>query len=80
MDRVLFRCPKTSDEFDSGFEAGSAEIGLLPKGAAISLRCPLCTERHEFKFSEARIVTKAKPGPASAGPAPGSRKRDDQST
>jgi len=80
MDRVLFRCPKTSEEFDSGFEAGQAEIGLLPKGAAISLRCPLCAERHAFKFSDARIVKRAKPGPSSAGPAPGSPKRDDQST
>jgi hypothetical protein len=62
MDRILFRCPKTKEEFDSGFMAAPADMNLLPKEATIGLRCPLCGERHEFKLADARIVEKMKPG------------------
>lgn len=61
MDRILFRCPKTNEEFDSGFVAAPADMNLLPKEATIGLRCPLCGERHEFKLTDARIVEKMKP-------------------
>jgi hypothetical protein len=63
MDRILFRCPKTNQEFDSGFVAAPADMNLLPKEATIALRCRLCGDRHEFKLAEARIVRQPPPDP-----------------
>jgi len=61
MGQLLFRCPKTGKDFDSGFQAGSSEMKLLPAGAKFRVRCKLCGELHEFKFADARVKDKADP-------------------
>ncbi len=58
MGQVIFRCPKTEMEFDSGFQAKPTDIKLLPIGATIYLRCRICGDRHEFKFAAARVDEK----------------------
>jgi hypothetical protein len=55
MSQLIFRCPKTKKEFDSGFQAKATDLMLLPKGATIRLRCIVCGEIHEFHFAAARI-------------------------
>ncbi|MGD0335073.1 MAG: hypothetical protein ABSA90_17745 [Xanthobacteraceae bacterium] len=55
MGHVIFRCPKTDKEFDSGFQAGPRDLRLLPTGAKINLRCRICGIKHEFQFADARI-------------------------
>jgi hypothetical protein len=59
MGRVLFQCRKTRKEFDSGFQAGAADMDAVPLAATIRLRCPICAEMHEFKFADARIEEKS---------------------
>ena len=58
MGRVIFRCPDTRQEFDSGFQAKSGDLNYLPADATIRLRCRICNPRHEFKFADARIEEK----------------------
>jgi len=55
MGQLLFRCPKTGKDFDSGFEAGSSELTLLPESATLRLRCKVCGEQHELKFIDAKL-------------------------
>jgi hypothetical protein len=55
MGRVIFRCPQTDQEFDSGFQASPGDIRLLPTGAKINLRCRICGVKHEFQFADARV-------------------------
>jgi hypothetical protein len=55
MGELRFRCPKTGEDFDSGFQAGSSEMKLLPAGAKFRLRCKLCGEVHELKFADAKV-------------------------
>ena len=67
MGQLLFRCPNTGKDFDSGFQAGSAEIKLLPAGAKFRVRCNICGELHELKFADAKLksdVTPSRRGPA----------------
>jgi hypothetical protein len=55
MAEVMFRCQKTGQEFDSGFRANRSDVKGLPDNSTIRLRCGVCGELHEFKFSDARI-------------------------
>jgi len=55
MGRVFFRCPKTGEEFGSGFQTGPGDLRLLPAGAKINLRCRVCGVKHEFRFADARV-------------------------
>jgi hypothetical protein len=55
MSQVLFRCPGTGKEFATGFRANAAEMKLMPLGAKINLRCKICGELHEFKFTSGRV-------------------------
>jgi hypothetical protein len=52
---VIFRCEKTGQEFDSGFQANSGDLQFLPADAKIRLRCRICGDFHEFKFISAKI-------------------------
>jgi hypothetical protein len=52
---VIFRCQKTGQEFESGFQANARDINLLPADAKIHLRCRICGDLHEFKFASAKI-------------------------
>lgn len=58
MGRLLFKCPKSGEEFDSGFRAQTADFKDVPAGAEIRLRCRVCGESHQFRFTEARIDDK----------------------
>lgn len=55
MGQLVFRCPKTGKDFDSGFQAGSSEVKLLPAGAKFRVRCEVCGGLHEFRFADARV-------------------------
>jgi hypothetical protein len=55
MGQLLFRCPTTGKDFDSGFQAGSSEMKLLPAGAKFQVRCTVCGDLHEFKFADAKL-------------------------
>jgi hypothetical protein len=55
MGQLIFQCPKTKKEFDSGFQAKATDLMLLPRGATIRLRCMVCGEIHEYNFANARI-------------------------
>lgn len=55
MGQLLFRCPQTGKDFDSGFQAGTSEMKLLPSGATFRLRCKVCGELHELKLAEAKV-------------------------
>jgi len=59
MGQLLFRCPKTGKEFDSGFQAGSLEVKLLPAGAKFRVRCELCGDLHDVKFADGKVKDKA---------------------
>lgn len=52
---MLFKCPSTGEDFDSGFRAGLSEMKLLPVGAKFKIRCEVCGELHEFKFADATV-------------------------
>jgi hypothetical protein len=52
---VIFRCQRTGQEFDSGFQANSGDMQFLPADAKIRLRCRICGEFHEFQFASAKI-------------------------
>lgn len=58
MGYVIFRCPKTLAEFDSGFQAGTTDVKAVPQTTTIRLRCVICGGTHEFKFADARIEEK----------------------
>jgi fructosamine-3-kinase len=55
MGPVIFRCPKTQKEFDSGFRAEAADLKAMPREAVIRLRCVICAGTHEFKFANGRV-------------------------
>ncbi len=55
MGPVIFRCPKTQKEFDSGFRAEVADLETMPQMATIRLRCVICAEIHEFKFADGHV-------------------------
>ena len=55
VGEVVFRCEKTGQEFDSGFQANSGDMQFLPTDAKMRLRCRICGNFHEFKFASAKI-------------------------
>lgn len=55
MGPVIFTCPKTQNEFDSGFRAEAADLKAMPRAAAVRLRCAVCGGTHEFKFADGRV-------------------------
>lgn len=58
MGQVIFSCPVTGREFDTGFHAKPSDLKFIPKGATIWLRCRICGETHKFDFITARIEEK----------------------
>jgi LSD1 subclass zinc finger protein len=61
MGQLLFRCPKTGKDFDSGFQAGSSEVNQLPAGAKFRVRCAVCGDLHEVRFTDAKVNDKTAP-------------------
>ena len=57
---LMFRCPKTSEEFDSGFRFAPDAMTSIPPGYKMNVRCKSCRQLHEHLLSEARI---AEPSP-----------------
>ena len=57
MEHLIFTCPATGREIDSGIET---EIGTLLRIRQQNVRtlCPACGERHEYPVRDA-ILTKA---------------------
>jgi len=52
---LMFRCPKTGQDFDSGFRTDQQDLASLPSAAHLRARCPRCGETHELKFAEGWI-------------------------
>jgi hypothetical protein len=46
MGYLTFRCPKTGEEFDSGFQANPDELRSMPPGHKSAVRCKNCFETH----------------------------------
>jgi len=51
----MFRCPKTGEEFDSGFRFAPDEKTSIPVGYKINLRCKICMQLHELLLADGRI-------------------------
>jgi|HubBroStandDraft_6_1064221.scaffolds.fasta_scaffold2382623_1 hypothetical protein len=58
MGEVVFRCPNTAADFESGFQAEPNELISLPANTTISIWCPSCGGRHDIKLSEGKIADK----------------------
>lgn len=55
MSKLMFRCRKSGEEFDSGFRASLSDLNTLPAEANVRLRWRICGELHEFNFPDAAI-------------------------
>lgn len=53
---LMFRCPKTGEEFDSGFQFTLDGLKSIPPGYKMNVRCKSCLALHEFLLSDARIA------------------------
>jgi hypothetical protein len=53
---LMFRCPTTGNDFESGFKANSDELKSIPSDYKMIVRYKSCFETHEFIFSESRIA------------------------
>lgn len=51
---VMFRCRKTGDEFDSGFDADQGSVHHIAS-KTLQLRCRICGDRHSYTFAEAHL-------------------------
>lgn len=52
---VIFRCPNTGKDFDSGLVASESERAAIAAFAIVVPGCPECGRSHELKFAEGRI-------------------------
>jgi hypothetical protein len=53
MSKLMFRCRRSGEEFDSGFRASLSDLNTPPADASVRLRCRICGELHEFNFADA---------------------------
>jgi len=53
---LIFRCPKTDKDFDSGFQIGPDDLRRISPDYKMTVRCKSCFETHEFRFSESRSL------------------------
>jgi hypothetical protein len=53
---LMFRCPKTGEEFDSGFRFTPDALTSIPAGYKMNVRCKSCLQLHEFLLAEAQIA------------------------
>lgn len=53
MDVLVFRCPRTGREVESGIEA---HPNILVRLFSVRLRCPACEELHEWRVIDARLL------------------------
>jgi hypothetical protein len=61
MGQLIFKCPNTGKEFASGYEANSANMKGWPTSVTIRLRCRICGETHELKFTDASVEEDVNP-------------------
>ena len=64
INALMFRCPKTGGDFDSGFTVSQKELAAISGFARLRARCPQCRESHELKFVDGwiRVRTATTPG------------------
>jgi hypothetical protein len=55
---LMFRCPITGSDFDSGFIADQSDLAAISPLARMSARCPRCGQSHALKFADAWIRTR----------------------
>jgi hypothetical protein len=52
---VMFWCPDTERNFDSGFVADKSELQAISSFAHLRARCPECGKLHELNFADGWI-------------------------
>jgi hypothetical protein len=64
MGRMIFCCPDSGREFDSGFRSTAEELGRIPADYKMNVMCSICYRFHPVTVSQARISDEPA-GPAS---------------
>ena len=54
MSALVFTCPKTGREIESGIEIDHASLSSI-RMFSIRIRCPTCAELHEFRVADGRF-------------------------
>lgn len=55
MGRLMFCCPDTGREFDSGFRSTAEELGRIPPDYKMNVMCSICYRFHPVTVSQARV-------------------------
>lgn len=55
--RLMFACPATREEFDSGFQFSADDLAKVPREYTMRVRCRSCLQVHEFSLANAWIAT-----------------------
>ena len=58
MERLYFTCPRTREPIDAGIES-ELETLLRIRSSPVRLRCPICSERHEWQVRDAQLAKAA---------------------
>jgi hypothetical protein len=54
VEHLYFVCPATGQEIDVGI-ATELQTLLRIRGEKIRMRCPVCSEEHEWRVSDAHL-------------------------
>ena len=55
MGHLMFCCPESGKEFDSGFQADHGDLADLSPVATVRVRCRICWKIHAFAISDGWI-------------------------
>lgn len=54
MNSLLFQCPKTLRELDTGIEVNVSKLQIV-QPVTVRLLCPFCGNPHKWKLADGRI-------------------------
>ena len=54
LDNLMFRCPVTGEDFNSGFRTSQVDLSGVPLTATVHTRCP-CGQTHTLRFADGWI-------------------------
>ena len=55
MGSLLFRCPNSGQEFESGVHTDIASLDLV-RDLLVKLWCPICNEVHELTIKRGKLA------------------------
>lgn len=55
MGRLMFVCPDTGRDFDTGFSSTPGELLEIAVDKSITLRCTICGRLHRFVVAHGRV-------------------------